>query len=268
MRGAAVAMALLAALLAGCSGGDGGDAGAGSPLDGLDVQPAQEGKGAVAGVVVDVAIRPIAGAEVTMAGSVVATTGEDGVFVLDALEPGIAIFAVSAQGFLPIQTSADVLAGETSQVRVQLPRDVRPQPYQVTYALDGFMEASTGYAQTYVEDAAATPLCDCRLVFTPEPNATTLVYEAYWEHTLPDPGALAEYYWIVYQTEGEGGDEGYCLSPCIQHLGFGGFTPGAEVVARLDSPDTPVFQQSFKLFVTVFYNGEAPDGWTLAAQGA
>jgi hypothetical protein len=266
MRGAALAMALLTAFLAGCSGG-GKDDGPGSPLDGVDVQPVGEGKGAVAGVVVDEAIRPIAGAEVSMAGEVVATTGDDGVFVLDALDPGLAVFAVSAEGFFPIQTSADVLPGETSQVRVQLPRDARPQPYHVTYALDGFMEASTGYAQTYVEDAAATPLCDCRLVFTPEPNATTLVYEAYWEHTLPDPGGLAEYYWIVYQTEGEGGDEGYCLSPCVQQLGFGGFTPGAEVVARLDSPDTPVFQQPFKLFVTVFYHGEAPDGWTLAAQG-
>lgn len=268
MRGIALTVALLATLLAGCSDGGGGEDGPGSPLDGLDVQPVGQGKGAVAGVVVDDAIRPIVGAQVAMAGEVVATTGDDGVFVLDALEPGLAVFAVSAEGFLSIQTSADVLPGETSQVRVQLPRDTRPQPYHVTFALDGFMEASTGYAQTYVEDAAATPLCDCRLLFTPEPNATTLVYEAHWEHTMPDPAGLAEYYWIVYQPEGEGGDEGYCFSPCVQRLAFGGFTPGAEVVARLDSPDTPVVQQSFKLFVTVFYNGEAPAGWTLDGSGA
>lgn len=261
----AILATLSASFLAGCSG-EGPEAPPPSPLQSIDVEPAQADKGAVAGVVVDEAIRPIVGANVSMAGEVVAQTDEDGVFVLDALEPGLAIFAVSASGFLPIQTSAEVVAGATAQVRVQMPRDVRPQPYQVTYALDGFMQASTGYAQTYVEDAAPNPLCNCRLAFTPEPNATTLVYEAYWEHTLPDPTGLAEYYWIVYQTEGDGGGEGYCLSPCIQQLSFSGFAPGVETIARLDSPDTPVFQQSFKLFVTVWYNEEAPDGWTLASQ--
>ena|SRR5688572_10162761 len=105
----AVALALLAAsaavLLAGCAGED-APARPPSALDDVDVQPTAAGKGAVAGLVVDDSIRPVVGASVSIAGGEVATTDEEGVFILDALEPGLVIFAVSAEGFLPIQTSA------------------------------------------------------------------------------------------------------------------------------------------------------------------
>jgi hypothetical protein len=269
VRGLPLALALMAALLAGCSGGDGKDEPA-SPLDDVDVQPVSDTKGAVAGVVVDEAIRPVAGAEVTMDGKVVASTDEGGIFVLDSLEPGLAIFAVTAEGFLPVQTSADVQPGQTSQVRVQLPRDLNPQPYHVTYSHDGFMQAWGGYGQYYIEQMVpgGSGTCDCRVYFTPEPNAVDMVYEAYWENTLPDPAAQGEFYWVITQPEGEGHEAGYCFSPCIVRQGFGGFSPGVETYARLDGADFwPGFQQKFQLFVTVFYNGEAPADWTLASQG-
>jgi hypothetical protein len=264
MRGAWVAVALLASLVAGCAGQ--APQGAASPLDGLDVQPVGSGKGAVAGVVVDEAIRPVIGAAVALAGTVIATTNEKGVFVLDALEPGFVLFSVSAPGFLDIQATADVRAGETTQVRVQLPRDLRPQPYQVTYSFDGIMHAWGGIAQYYVEEVGdGSAACGCRLHFTPEPNATTLVYEAYWEPVLPDPAGLGEYYWVVDQPDGEGREADYCFSPCVEHIGMRGFTQGAETYARLDGPDAWfAVEQPFKLFVTVWHNGAAPDGWTLA----
>ena len=226
------------------------------------------GKGAVAGVVVDDAIRPIAGATVSMAGETLGQTDDEGIFILDALDPGLVIFMVSADGYVPIQTSADVLAGETAQVRVQLPRDDSPQPYRVTYAHDGFMQAWGGIGQFFVENAAESGLCNCRVYFTPEPNATTIVYEAYWEYTLPDPGGLAEFYWVVEQPDGDGYDADYCFSPCVKHLSFEGYTPGVETYARLDGPDlAAAFQQPFQLFVTVWHNGPAPADWTLASGG-
>ncbi|MEA3137631.1 MAG: Carboxypeptidase regulatory-like domain [Thermoplasmata archaeon] len=268
-RRALALLAVLLAALAGCAGGAGGDGAPASPLDGLDdVEPAQEGKGAVAGVVVDESIRPIAGASVSMAGAVVAETDEGGIFILDALEPGLAIFAVTAPGFLPVQTSADVQPGATSQVRVQMPRDTRPVPYKVTYRHDGFIEAWGGYAQYYVENIQPSGTCDCRLYFTPEPNATTIVYEAYWEANTPDPAAQAEYYWVIDQPDGDGHEAGYCFSPCVEHVSFDGFSDGVEAYARLDGPDFWLAaQQSFQLFVTVWYNGAAPADWTLASEG-
>lgn len=266
---AAAVLPVLALLLAGCTGGA-APAPSGSPLDDIEVEPASATMGAVAGLVVDETIRPILGAQVTVAGEVVAETNEDGVFVLDALEPGIVILGISAEGYLSVQTSADVVAGDTAEVRVQLPRDDRPQPYRVTYSHDGFMQAWGGIAQYFVENVGGgSGTCNCRVYFTPEPNATTLVYEAYWEDSVPDPAEMAEFYWVVDQPDGDGHEAGYCFSPCVQHIGFDGFSEGVETYARLDGADFwPGFQQSFQLFVTLWHNGEAPEGWTLASEGA
>ncbi|HJQ93045.1 MAG TPA: carboxypeptidase-like regulatory domain-containing protein [Candidatus Thermoplasmatota archaeon] len=261
-------LAMATVLLAGCTGGAGPERPP-SALDDVEVAPAEADKGAVAGLVVDESIRPVVGAAVSIAGVEVAATDEKGVFILDSLDPGLVIFAVAAEGFLPIQTSAEVRAGETAEVRVQLPRDLTPQPYRVTYSHDGFMQAWGGYGQYELENLdGGSAICDCRVYFTPEDGASTIVYEAYWEDSVSDPGDLAEFYWVVEQPEGEGEDAGYCFSPCIEHLGFGshGFQPGVETYARLDGPDFWVeFQQSFQLFVTLWYNGEAPGGWTLRA---
>ena len=264
--GACLAVAL-AALLAGCAGAQAPERPP-SALDDVAVQPAAAGKGAVAGLVVDDSIRPVVGASIAIAGAEVATTDVEGVFVLDALEPGLVIFGVSAEGFLAVQTSAEVRPGETAQVRVQLMRDTSPQPYQVTYAHEGFMQAWAGIAQYELENLdGGSGLCDCRVLFTPEDGVSTIVYEAHWEDSVADPGGLAEFYWVVEQPEGEGYDAGYCFSPCLAHIGFAAndFQPGVEAYARLDGPDLWVeAQQPFRLFVTLWHNGEPPDGWSLA----
>ena len=263
-----LAAAFLALLLAGCAG-EAGPERPPSALDDVEVEPAAAGKGAVAGLVVDETIRPVVGASVTIAGAEAAKTDEDGVFILDALEPGLVLFSVSAEGFRPIQTSAEVRAGETAEVRVQLPRDLTPQPYQVTYAHEGFMQAWGGIGQYELENLeGGSGICDCRVYFTPEDGASTIVLEAYWEDSVPDPGGLAEFYWVVEQPEGEGYDADYCFSPCLAHIGFASheFQPGVEAYARLDGPDLWVeAQQSFRLFVTLWYNGDAPEGWSLGS---
>lgn len=269
---ALVAGLLVASLLAGCSGGDRDRGGlvVGGRTVSVSAAP-QAGKGALAGVVVDEAIRPVAGANVTVAGQVLATTREDGAFVLDALDPGSVILVVGAPGFLSIQTSAEVVAGETSSVRVLLPRDNRPVPYRVTYSHDGLMQAWGGIGQYVIEDSVdgGSALCDCRVTFGLEPNSTMLVYEAYWEDTTPDPASVAEYYWVVAQPDGPGYEADYCRSPCVQRVGLKDFDEEASTYARLDGPDTwPEAQQTFQLFVTVWVNGQAPADWTLASESA
>lgn len=268
----AILAASVAILLAGCAGGSAPPSRPSSALDDIEVRPTVEGKGAVAGLVVDEAIRPVVGASVTLAGEEVATTDETGVFTLDALDPGTVLFGVSAEGFLPIQTSAEVSPGETVKVRVQLPRDDSPEPYLVTYSHNGFMQAWGGIGQFVVEGiGSGSGLCDCRIYFTPETNASTIVFEAYWEFTLPDPGGLAEFYWVVEQPTGEAYEADYCFSPCVVDLDVqgAGFEAGVEAYARIDGPDFWVaLQQQVQLFVTVWHNGEAPEGWSLATEGA
>jgi hypothetical protein len=264
MRVLGVFLLLSGALVAGCS--DGGDGGA---PDGLpEVRPTQEGKGAIGGVVVDEAIRPIAGALVTLAGlGMNVTTDESGTFAWPDLEPGSYFLVVSAPRYLPIQSSADVVAGETAFVRVQLVADPTPLPYQETVQFTGYMTAWAGIAQFFVEGSQdnGSALCDCRLYFTPRSNLSTVVYEAYWDWTVPDPANQAELYYVVEQIEGDAYEEGYCFSPCIVHIGGDSFTPDVQAYARLDGPDFWfAYQQQFELFVTLFYHGEAPDGWSLA----
>jgi hypothetical protein len=275
-QGSALLVVALVAL-AGCaghakSGTPGLRLGDGSTVD-LSAAPASAGKGAIAGVVVDEAIRPIIGANVTVAGKVVATTDGTGVFVLDSLEPGVLIFSVSAPRFLAIQSSAEVAMGQTTRVRIQLPADNSPVPYRTTYSHDGFMQAWGGIGQFFVEEAVPTGsgLCDCRVYFTPDPNPVDLVYEAYWEQGIPDPAAQAEYYWVVEDVASGAGPADYCFSPCVNTVQFegSGLHAGNNTYARLDGPDNwPAFQQKFQLFVTIWYNGPAPNGWTLAGEGA
>lgn len=253
--------------LAGCAGGGGdGDA---TP-DGLpDVKPTEDGKGAIGGVVVDEAIRPVAGALVTLASHQSnVTTDETGTFAWSDLEPGSYFITVSAPRFLSIQSSAEVVAGETAFVRVLLSADPTPLPYQQTYQHAGYMQAWAGIAQFFVESTQdnGSALCDCRLYFTPQGGLSTAVYEAFWEWTVPDPADQAELYYVVEQLEGDAYVEDYCFSPCNVHIAGDEFTPDVQAYARLDGPDLWVaYQQKFDLYVTLFYNGEAPEGWSLAA---
>lgn len=251
--------------LAGCGGGGGGD----DTPDGLpDVKPTEEGKGAMGGVVVDEAIRPIAGALVSLTGlGLNVTTDEAGTFAWPDLEPGSYFISVSAPRFLSVQASADVVAAETAFVRVQLASDPSPLPYQETYHHTGSMQAWAGIAQFFVEGMQdnGSALCDCRLYFTPQGRLSTVVYEAFWEWTVPDLADQAELYYVVEQLEGDAYEAGYCFSPCNVRVAGGDFTPDVQAYARLDGPDLWVgYQQQFELYVTLFYNGEAPDGWSLA----
>lgn len=260
------ALLLLGLGFAGCAGGGDGDGGAPGGLP--DVKPTQQGKGAIGGVVVDEAIRPVAGALVSLAShGLNVTTDEMGTFAWSDLEPGSYFISVSAPRFLSTQSSADVVAGETAFVRVLLASDPSPLPYQQTFHHAGYMQAWAGIAQFFVEGTQdnGSALCDCRLYFMPQAGLSTAVYEAFWQWTVPDPADQAELYYVVEQLEGEAYEAGYCFSPCNVHIGGDEFSPDVQAYARLDGPDLWVgYQQKFDLYVTLFYNGEAPDGWSLA----
>jgi hypothetical protein len=265
MRVLAIALLLAAIVLAGCTGGSAGD----DTPEGLpDVKPTEEGKGAIGGVVVDEAIRPIPGAVVSLTSlSLNVTTGDEGTFSWSDLEPGTYFISVRAPRFISVQSSAEVVAGETSFVRVQLAADTSPLPYQETYQKTGFMQAWGGIGQFVIENQQdnGSALCDCRLYFTPVGSLSAAIYEAFWEWTVPDPANQAELYYVVEQLEGDADESGYCYSPCNVHIGGDSFTPNVQAYARLDGPDLWVaYNQQFELFVTLFYNGDAPSGWTIA----
>lgn len=262
------------ALLAGCADDSGGGRKGFELADGtrpdLDVEPTKSGLGAIAGVVVDEAIRPVIGANITNADKGTTKTDEGGIFVLNDLEPGLYVLHIVAAGFLPIQTSAEVTADATTEVRVQLLVDNSPIPFPQTIAHDGHMQAWGGIAQFFVEATLenGSAACNCRLWFQPTETPTDVIYEAFWKDSVPDPAEQAEFYYVIEEPSGSGDVSDYCFSPCYVRFEYAaaGFTVGTRAYARLDGPDTwPEAQQSFKLYVTLWYNGPAPEGWTIAA---
>src|ERR1041385_5709040 len=148
---------LAALLVAGCSQPSKANGHAVTLGDGSHVEltggPTAAGKGSIVGVVVDEAIRPVKGANLTIPSEGLKTTSdESGLFRFDDLQPGFYVVAASAPGFLPVQSSADVVADDVARLRLLLPTDASPQAYHTTYTLDGYMEAWTGIGQFALED--------------------------------------------------------------------------------------------------------------------
>lgn len=271
MRGL-VALLFVALALAGCSGG-------GAPDDQLKLADGttidvdggtSDTTGAIAGVVVDEAIRPVVGAVLTTTdGAHGATTDANGVFLVGDLAPGFYALLVKATDHLEVQTSAEVVAGEVAKVRVQMVRDVRPTPYLQTYPYTAYMQGWATIGQFAVEVVADsflndTTLCDCGYTFTPGPNVTAIILEAFWDAAAPDPATLAEYYWEVGDPSGDWYETGYCTSPCRVEVPMADFRDGMTVEVRMTGPDAWVaVQQQVRIFTTVFHYGEAPEGWTI-----
>jgi Carboxypeptidase regulatory-like domain len=103
--------------------------------------------GIIRGIVVDTAIRPIAGASVTLRADppVATTTTADGAFGFDGLESGTYFLSIHKVGFLDVQQSAEVVAGvaEPPIVKVQVVSDGKPSPYYGEYKVEGIIECGT-----------------------------------------------------------------------------------------------------------------------------
>lgn len=103
--------------------------------------------GVLRGVVVDEAIRPIAGAVVAIqgdAGSSITTT-DTGVFGFDDLEAGTYFLEVSKIGYFSVQQSTEVVAGEAepSAVKILLRKDAASTPFVQVQSYEGYIECTT-----------------------------------------------------------------------------------------------------------------------------
>jgi hypothetical protein len=88
--------------------------------------------GIIRGIVVDAAIRPLAGARVVLVGSAhVATTNQGGAFGFEDLQPGTYFVEASMANFTSIQSSANVVAGEKqpTPLRMMLAAKASTKPY-------------------------------------------------------------------------------------------------------------------------------------------
>lgn len=143
MRIASVGVVALL-LLAGCTGGGKKDPADDADFSKLGLAPTDT-TGIIRGVVVDDAVRPLAGVAVTARGEgpeASTTTTAEGTFGFDGLAPGTYFLKASKPGFRDTQQSADVVAGlaEPPIVKVLLAADPANRPYFEAYTFEGFME--------------------------------------------------------------------------------------------------------------------------------
>jgi hypothetical protein len=145
MRSALWALVLAASALAGCASEPRPSATELS-FDDLGVV-ATSTTGILRGVVVDEAIRPLAGVAITALGSGQtersATTTDSGLFAFDGLAPGTYFVRANRAGYLPVQQSTEVVAGVSDPPIVKMLMAVDSSfvaPYVEAYVLDGFIE--------------------------------------------------------------------------------------------------------------------------------
>ena len=292
---------LLMVALAGCSGGEEPPADELTPADFEELElQATETKGLVRGVVVDDAIRPIAGAQIDLRGGETTKSTEssaDGLFGFDGLDPGTYFLQVSRLGFKTTQVSAEVVAGvaEPPITRVLLVADLSfVAPYYEQYIFEGFMECSAGGAA----GGGYVYLNACSASNEAFPNDKT--FESYvlggypawvqsemiWEstqavstsmaHNFAYPSAGATDGWQDQSAEGP--------SPLLntmdnvtakEYLEGEEFEEGdnltlsMRIFTRATDGTGPAltFQQRFTVYTTVFYGYLPPEGWTLRETG-
>lgn len=111
-------------------------------------------QGTLTGVVIDEAVRPLAGAAVAvpaLRALAPVLTGDDGGFVLSGLAPGVVILQVTKEGYLMETVQAEVPAADEHAplLQVKLARDAEAAPYAIVEAFDGFIDCGAGSSAVF-----------------------------------------------------------------------------------------------------------------------
>lgn len=290
--------ALLFIALAGCAQDEpAGAAVADEPADGMV---------RLAGVVVDEAIRPVAGARVELDGTTNATTDADGGFAFD-VAPGAHVVRATKRGYADAVAQVDVRLGdERGVVKLALLTDVSSIPYAETYSIDGYVECGT-YSGSYFAACGTGNVgffIVCAQVNVCLGNVTGDRYIViHWFDKTPTFLAT-ETVWTSTQTFGDvlsvwlgsadreqltfqpgntpsvwnrsDGPSPLFVTVGSEDLVESGIGEDSWFLAQVfagDEPTVPVelgltVQQRFSMYLTLFYGYEPPADWRFSASGA
>lgn len=294
MRAIAILALVAGSVLAGCSGSDPEATSEGGPtFDDLGLQ-ATSSTGVIRGVVVDDAIRPIAGANVALTGDAAreATSTAAGTFGFDDLEPGTYFLSVSKLGYLPTQQSADVVAGvaEPPIVKVQLMVDAANLPYVASYVFSGFTECMTtvfqlcGFLNDVTTDAGLGNQThdNTQTKHAVDRVPTWVQSEMVWSSTQALGGTMS----LMYSWTTDCPDSPFLCDHDVEGTSPLLLTADAEDIAQIhigDGEDVYIrtftgsvegtvpagltLQQSFDVYTHVFYGYQPPEGWRFSDGG-
>ena len=252
-----------------------------------------ETTGAIRGVVVDDAIRPLAGVLVALApGERFANTTEAGVYTFSNLEPGTYFVSASRFGYSSAQQSVEVVAGdrEPPVVKVQLVRDPTQRAYVVSQQFTGFIMCTSSVvalcgAPNVVSNVLLCPafnICQGNVTddrfgwdFFYEPNATYIQSEIVWSSTQPLSTQLSLQMETIVGCDAEdyertvAGDSpiiNYALADEIAAAEIGGECSIFHSLFSGDTAGTPLgatLQQKYEAYSTAFYGYTPPEGWSV-----
>lgn len=254
--------------------------------------------GAIRGVVVDEAIRPIAGVQVSLvAANRVLNTTDSGTFAFSGLEPGTYLVEAVRFGFSSARQTVDVVAGdrEPRAMRIQLLRDPSQVAYSSVQTFTGFIVCTTSAVATcgapnVVSNVLLCPVfnvclgnvTDDRFGFDLfyEPNATYIQSELVWSSTQPLStqlsmqmetivGCDAEYY--ERSVAGDSPLVNYATADEIAAAQIGGECSIFHSIFSGDTAGTPLgvtVQQQYEVFSHSFYGYLPPEGWSFGKDGA
>jgi hypothetical protein len=208
-----LALLLCATALAGCASKATTDS-TQQALQGVNVQ-ATATTGVVRGLVVDTAVRPLAGVDlalrVTPAKVMHTNTTATGAFGFEGLESGTYFIKASKAGYKDIQVSAEVKAGESTPPITRISMEINPssRPFVESYVFKGFIDCSV----TAV--AVGFAACSAPNIFVP--NATNDNTQVHYQPQRVPTWAQSEMVWQSTQQLGESLSLSYSWS-CGQTL--------------------------------------------------
>ena len=283
---------VLALVLAGCAEDGSPETQEADPVDALELE-ATDTTGVLRGVVVDDAIRPLAGVLVELSGTGNGSveTSDDGVFGFQDLPPGTYFVKASRIGYFGAQQTVEVVAGvdDPPVVKVMLRRDVTYQAFVESRQYEGFIQCTS----------SVLVLCGIPNVLTGDEITSDRFA---WDQAFADGGAhiQAEMVWDSTQAlspelyfemealndacENSNDDVGRFLnntsgpSPIyatvnatqIQAWSVGSTCPLWISVFSGGAAGTPVgftVQQRFTMYFHTFVGYAPPSGWRFAIDG-
>ncbi|MEK6974863.1 MAG: carboxypeptidase-like regulatory domain-containing protein [Candidatus Thermoplasmatota archaeon] len=261
----------LSALLAGCSGGasKGTDDEPGTVVD----AGGGTATGFLDGVVVDPAIRPIGGANITLEPlGLSAVSGDDGAFRFEALAAGSYLVSAQRPGFIASQVTVSIGTGRET-VRLELQPDQPTEPFPITQQFTGNVRASTGLAGAFMDSldpTGTTGSCSCTFEVAADAGLSRLVLEATWTDWMADPTGPTEFVWQIKALDANGTTaQGQGPAPIRRVLGSLDFPAAGFRLAQAPGfsvsiyPDAvwPAVSQQYDAYLTLWYRGPPPEGW-------
>lgn len=280
---------VMAVFLAGCAQAPGGIGGrvpsdrSGAPTE--PTQPVAVGTGdlTLRVLVVDDALRPIAGALVSInATGKSGTTGSDGIAFFTHVEPGVYLIGVNRSGYLPVRAAVTLGPEEESKpFAVVLSADHAAGAYVQVTKDDFYFYAAYKVGADGAPSPGAVSVIDAQHLDLPDGLPSWLQSEAFWEPRQPLASTLqisfrvcaGEVVGICQDINGTSGGSPVYVGTPGQALKDIGYAQDGDVQADVHPAYPPpggaaVFvDQTVTVITHAFYGFDPPAGWRFSSDG-